>query len=254
MKRLILAYSLILWLSIAFANPAVEGSITGISTQDKQQEELSRLEKLASEGIKNPDLYYNIGVMQYQLGKPGMATLYYLKALTLDSAHRQAKYNLRLLQELQQTSPPSHTFLIQLMYDILDWLNNRRLAIFILISLVLSVLGIQWLIHLPSTAEKGPPVLFLSLSAILLIGLCGILIIKQQTIRQDRRAVITIPMASTYQDEAATMAAQSLPEATVIHILESKKGITRARLGDGSTIWIKTSDFIRIKEGIPGKL
>ena len=49
-----------------------------------------------AEQKKNPDLFYNLGVEFFSRGEIGMANLYFLKALNINSAHSPARTNLEL--------------------------------------------------------------------------------------------------------------------------------------------------------------
>lgn len=251
MRKQILALILflILIISAGYAQKGIGGSITGAGQLNEDQIELQKLEKLAASGVSHPDLFYNIGVCHSELGRPGLATLYYLKALALDSAHPQARHNLRLLQELNPSSvQPSRLFLIQLLYDVFAWLNYDRLALLILISLFLTVLCAHWLLHYPPEAEKGPPVLLLSLCALLLLFFSASLIIKRHRSARDNRAVVTIPLATSYSDPRGERASGPLPEASIIRITGEQNGFWQARLDNGSYIWIKRGDVTRLLE------
>ncbi|MBM4404406.1 MAG: protein BatD, partial [Candidatus Cloacimonetes bacterium] len=77
-------------------NPAGSPAITSeIGSADQTDpEKLSRLLALEKEGIRNPDLYFNIGVLYSERQESPPAILYYLRALNLDSSHQQARENL----------------------------------------------------------------------------------------------------------------------------------------------------------------
>jgi len=237
-------------MSLLVAQTGLSSSISGGAELSEDQKALKELEQIASAGTSNPDLFYNIGVCHNKLGRPGLATLYYLKALSIDSAHPEARHNLKLLQDLNPaaTDQPNRLFLLQLLYDVFAWFNYNRLALLILISLAITVLCAHWLLHYPPEAEKGPPVLLLSLSAMLLFFFSATLIIKQHRSARDNRAVVTIPLATTYSDETAESASGSLPEATIIRITGQQKSFYQARLEDGSYIWIKRGDVSSVQD------
>jgi tetratricopeptide (TPR) repeat protein len=46
----------------------------------------------------SPDILYNIGNASYRMGSPGHAALYYRRALLKDSAHAEARQNLRFIE------------------------------------------------------------------------------------------------------------------------------------------------------------
>ena len=106
-------------------------------------------------------------------GSPGLAALYYLKALSLNSAHPQARHNFNLLTQQinSENSQDEQLFLARVQKDIFAWLNDTRLAILIAIFLFFTLLCTHWLIHFPAKSEKGLPVLLISINAIFLITL-----------------------------------------------------------------------------------
>lgn len=63
------------------------------------QQTLQKLEAKLHK-VKNADLFYDMGVCHYQLGNTGKAVLYFLRALNLNSAHKQAKQNLLYIHNL----------------------------------------------------------------------------------------------------------------------------------------------------------
>lgn len=248
MRRYLILLVLVLFLGLGYAQNGLSGNITGAAQLSEDHKTLQELEKIAAAGTSNPDLFYNIGVCHHQLGRPGLATLYYLKALSLDSAHPQARHNLRLLRELDPIAATelSRPFLVQSLYDVIAWLNYSRLALLILISLALTALCAHWLIHLSPDAEKGPPVLLLSLCLLFLLTFTITLIFKQHRAARDDRAVVTIPLSTTYSDAGGQQASRNLPEGTIIRITGQDKSFWQARLEDGSHIWIKRGDVIRL--------
>ena len=70
------------------------------------QQTLQKLEAKAAHGVKNADLFYDMGVCHYQLGNTGKAVLYFLRALNLNSAHKQAKQNLLYIHNLHPELSP----------------------------------------------------------------------------------------------------------------------------------------------------
>jgi len=250
MKRGLFLLMIFLCFIALRAQNNLSSSIPGGAQPGEDQKALGALENQVAQGKQHPDLYFNIGVCHNQLGRPGMATLYYLKALSLDSAHPEARHNLKLLQDLNPSSSnkASNPFLVQLLYDILAWLNYSRLALFVLLFLALTLLCVHWLLHYPPDAEKGPPILLLSICALLLALTSAILIVKQQHSSKDDSAVVTVPLATTYKDASAASSAENLPEASVIRIVSQQKGLYRARLNDGSLVWIKRADVTRLQD------
>ena len=248
-KRILLLLLCLGWILIYAQAP--DPDITGSQIpQSKEQEMLLQLEAELAKGISNPDLYYNIGVLHNQQGSPGLAALYYLKALSLNSAHPQARHNFNLLiqQINSENSQDEQLFLARVQKDIFAWLNDARLAIFIVIFLFFTLLCTHWLIHYPAKSEKGMPVLLISISAIFLATFAGILALKIHARIHDTRAAITIPTANAYVGESMQGNVQSLPEATIFTIVNQKRDTYHIRLADGTLLWINAADCTRISD------
>ena len=250
MKRLLLISLIALCLMDLSAQSDLSSSIRDGAQLNEDQKALSELEKLKAEGHNHPDLYFNLGVCHNKLGRPGLATLYYLKTLSLDSAHPEARHNLKLLQDLSpsKANQENNPFLVQLLYDILAWLNHARLAIIVLVFLGLTVLCAHWLLHYSPDAEKGPPILLLSICTLLLVMASTVLIVKQQRSSRDNRAVVTVPLATIYKDEGTLSSPENLPETSIVRIVSQRRDLYQARLQDGSLVWIKRADLTRLQD------
>lgn len=96
----------------------------------------------------NADYYYNQAVSYFDSGNQAYANLYYLKALNLNSAHKQARANLELSIRLSADSKlyPQHKFLVNATYRMLWFFSVNRLAIISLILLLLASLCLAWLL------------------------------------------------------------------------------------------------------------
>ena len=66
-------------------------------------------EQLVADGHWSPNLFYNLGNVDFRLGAPGVAALNYERALALAPAHPEAAMNLRLLRDQTgaRTAPPN---------------------------------------------------------------------------------------------------------------------------------------------------
>ena len=56
-------------------------------------------EQLVADGKWSPNVFYNLGNVDFRLGAPGVAALNYERALALAPAHPEAAMNLRLLRD-----------------------------------------------------------------------------------------------------------------------------------------------------------
>ena len=230
---------------------APDPDITGSQIpQSKEQEMLLQLETELAKGISNPDLYYNIGVLHNQQGSPGLAALYYLKALSLNSAHPQARHNFNLLTQQinSENSQDEQLFLARVQKDIFAWLNDTRLAILIAIFLFFTLLCTHWLIHFPAKSAKGWPVLLISIKASFLINIVGILALKTHARNHDTPATKPMQTANAFAGESMQGNVQTLPEATIFTIVNQKRDSYHIRLADGTLLWINAADCTRISD------
>lgn len=234
--RYILLILLILWAW------ALNGQI--ISEQNHTSV-LDSLLTLESKGIRNPDLYFNIGVHFYDAGKPGMASLYYLRALALDSAHSHARQNLHLVQKLSaaQSVDNNDLFLVQMFKRLYEALSLNRLALLCLSFLLLTILCLHWLIHYPANEEKGLPVLLLVICGLLLIVFSAMLVFKQHRVNLSREAVIVSPIAVGKPGDENSAEDVSVPEATIVQVIEYRGSKARVHLPDGKDVWLSSQDI-----------
>ncbi|HAN41162.1 MAG TPA: hypothetical protein DCQ12_04525 [Candidatus Cloacimonas sp.] len=247
MKRTLIAlFLMLITLSLAAEN-AISSSIVDSSAVSEDQLLLLKLENIEKQGIKDADLYYDIGVCHHRLGNIGYATLYYLRALNLDSAHTQSRHNLNVLRKLNPDAfEPKNLYLIELLKRIIAWLNYPRLAVLILIFSLLVVICINWLLHLKPGYEKGPPVLLLSLSSLFLLIFGLSLPLKMHSVKQDSRAVVVTPQASGFKYESSTEGSTPIPQASVVKILDQRSGTYQVRTPSGAIVWMNADDLRKV--------
>lgn len=248
--KLLLAIVLILLLSVLLtAENTISSSIPDSDESGGHQKTLELLLRKADSGTVNADLYYNIGVCYYQLGNAGKSALYYLRALNLDSSHRQARENLEYLQNLHgdEHRAPQRLFLIMISERIYNWMSLNRLALLCLLFLLLSAACLHWLMHYPREKEKGLPILLLLICVLLLILFTVLSIYKFRRVTNNPMAVIMSPAAQGYSapgDEKAPLF--SLREGFIVHVERSEKGHSLVHLPDGLSGWVQNSDLERV--------
>ncbi len=251
MKQALINILIILLFCALNAENGIHSSIEDATSPAPAKEQLllSKLEQLEKDGIQDADLYYDMGVCHQGLGNIGFATLYYLRALDLDSAHHNAQHNLKVLKELNpEAFEPEGLYLIELLKKIIAWMNYPRLAVLILIFGLFSVLCLHWLIHLKPEAEKGPPVLFLSLSSICLLVLILAVPFKWHAAKNDDRAVVITAQAMTYDDEKATEPGTAIAIASIVKILQQQGAMYQVRTPASTTKWMHGNELKKVKE------
>jgi len=212
------------------------------------QQTLQKLEAKADSGVKNADLFYDIGVCHYQMGNTGKAVLYFLRALNLNSAHKQAKQNLLYIHNLHpELSPePNRPFLVQLFLNIYDFFSLNRLAITLLILAILLTLSLHWLMHTPSEKERGLPILAVVITAILFIAFGSMLLVKNHRYRNDSRAVVIANVAPIYHTPESNNVLQTIPEGSVVVAIKTLGKKTQIILPDGTQGWVDSNSIERV--------
>ena len=247
MKRILFALSFALCLLSLNAQNAISSSIVDSSAISEDQLLLASLEKIEQQGIKDADLYYDIGVCHHRLGNIGYATLYYLRALNLNSAHAASQHNLKVLKKLNpEAFEPDNLYLIELLKRIIAWLNYPRLAVLILIFTLFVVICINWLLHLKPGSEKGPPVLLLSLSALFLLIFSLAMPLKMHSVKKDSRAVVVSPQASGFIYEKASDSSTPIPQASIVKIIDQRSGIYQVRTPSGAIVWMNADELRKV--------
>jgi len=238
---------LMMWLPL----PCFSGQPGGAVSATNQQGILDELLSIAAGGTRNADLYYNIGVCYFETGQPGKATLYYLKALAINSAHAKARANLRYLQDLvfmgnPQPNPP---FLEHLLARLYDFLSTDRLALLCLILALFTVLGLHWLIHYPADRERALPLLAVMICLVLLLGSVVVLFVKQHRIRTDDTAVVVTADAPQFVAADASQTSERVAiEGTILHVLGREGGYARVRMPDATVVWLRAADLAMVAE------
>ena len=93
---------ILLMLALLPLSSGNDGSPQELYNGRQYSKALDQLEQMAKEGVPdgaNADIIlYNIGECQYRLGKPGVAALFYTRALILNPSFREARANLDFIQ------------------------------------------------------------------------------------------------------------------------------------------------------------
>lgn len=208
--------------------------------------EFDRLKQLEESGVPNPDLYYNLGVGYWQTGQSGMATLYFLKALHLNSAHKLARENLEFCLGLSRDRElyPQHLFLVRVFLEAYYFMNLNRMAVTSLILLLLSALCLLWFINYDPDKERALPGLILGIALALLITTVTFTGIKAYRRSHNRQAVLVASSAELKAEasDSARRIAQ-INEGIILEIRVVEADRVLVSLPDGQSGWVK-SEYI----------
>ncbi len=213
--------------------------------------EFDHWKRLEESGVQNADLYYNLGVTYWQTGESGMANLYFLKALNLDSAHKSAKANLNYVITLSadQDLYPERLFLLRLFYEIYDFMNLNRMALLTLLGFLFTALSLSWLLHYDPAKERGLPTLILSISLLLFLGSAIFLGIKAYRQSHNSKAVLIVDQAELRVEpdpEASRVAV--IHEALILDAEQEEGSWVLVRCPDGKSGWLPGESIRRVLE------
>lgn len=104
--RLILAFVLLTPAGFAAAQPAENAFNRGAALFAKG-DYAAAIEAYGSGALANPALEYNRGLAYLKLGRLGKAVVHFERALRLDPADEDARYNLELIQAMKQDRLPA---------------------------------------------------------------------------------------------------------------------------------------------------
>ncbi|MDD2422713.1 MAG: SH3 domain-containing protein [Candidatus Cloacimonetes bacterium] len=211
--------------------------------------EFDEFRALEEQGLQNADLYYNLGVTYWQLGQSGMANLYFLRALNLDSAHKLAKENLEYVIALSQDRDlyPQHLFLLRIFWEIYDYLNLNRMAMLTLILLLLSALSLSWLLNYDFDKERGLPSLIFGICLFLLLSSSTFLGVKAYRQAHNSKAVLILSQAELRAEaEPKASRVAVIHEALVLVVEESRQDWSLVRLPNGISGWIENEAIKRV--------
>ena len=184
-----------------------------------------------AEQKKNADLFYNLGVEFFSRGEIGMANLYFLKALNINSAHPQARANLELSKHYSPDADlySEQLFLVQVLFRVLNYLSVNRLAVGGLIFMLLSALALCWLLFYNPEKERALPILTLALCVLLCISFFVTLGIKLHHQQHNRNAVIIAREAELFSP-ASNNVIQEVHSGLIVKIVRENGNYYLVRL------------------------
>ncbi|MEA3475030.1 MAG: tetratricopeptide repeat protein [Candidatus Cloacimonadota bacterium] len=125
-------------------------------------------EELVKKGIKNFNLFYNLGNTYFKLENYGFARLFYEKALKFRPLDKDLIFNLELLKSrLKDKEETKETFLSHILKKMYYFLSINMLAIFVLICFILIMFTIVLVILANKSSTKRVIKVFMVILSIL---------------------------------------------------------------------------------------
>lgn len=197
--------------------------------------------KTPASGIRNADLYVNLGNAAMGAERLGPAILAYRRALLLDPDHHRARQNLAHARTLlpDWVPCPEEGGLLDTFFA---WSGRLSLAeyqtlaaVAFLVTAALIAAAIRWRQPVLRNLAVLP-----GLAWILLLGAIAFLTFGSE----DDGAVLILPEVVARSADSAGASPrfpQPLPGGTEVHVLETREQWTRVRLFDGRDAWLPRS-------------
>ncbi len=194
-----------------------------------------------SDGIRNADLYVNLGNAAMGARRLGPAILAFRRALALDPDHHRARQNLAHARTLlpDWVPRPEEGGLLDTFFAWSGRLSRQELqtlaGIAFLIAAVLIAAALRWRQPVLRNLAILP-----GLAWLLLVGAILFAVFDSD----DKGAVLTVPEVVARSADSAGASPrfpQPLPGGTEVQVLETRDEWTRVRLFDGRDAWLPRS-------------
>lgn len=250
-----LALSLLLWTVWSSACLAAERNQEQTMAQAAADYQAGRFdiaaagfETLASTGLRNSALFYNLGNSWLKQNDLGRAVLWYERGLALAPNDPDLRFNLDYARtQLKDAHEPEESALAGALFFWKELLSRRAVQYAALAANALFWLGLIWLRLRPAGPENGALKLLCG-AALLCLALVAPTALYQQYERcADPKAVVLAPEAavrSGLSDEATALFV--LHAGSIARVEEKRPGYARIRFGKDKIGWIKESQIERI--------
>jgi len=201
---------------------------------------------IENEGIKNPDLYYNIGNCFFRLNNIGSSILYYKRALKIDQNHSAAARNLEFVltftqdKQVEDESDPIST----LWNKLLNALSLNTLAIIVLIVFLISIFLLILMFTRFRNRDKTSLIFTFSISIIIILLFCIISFIKWEHYTGETEAVLlsksTIGFSGPGEEFTRVF---TIHEGMIFHIEKTENNWSLIKLPNGIGGWIQITNY-----------
>jgi tetratricopeptide (TPR) repeat protein len=201
-------------------------------------------------GIRNPDLFFNIGNTYFRLENIPNAIIYYKRALLLNSAHVPSRQNLDFVLSIttdRQITTDRGFMANFFTYTINRFsINSLLLICLILLSIIILIIHIQWRFpHHDRTVYR-----FINFMILFLFIVTGAVATLRITLANNNsEAVVTqsIVYAFSGPSEAFTRLF-TIHSGAVLRINQEENGWSQITTLSGFTGWIQSDSFSRVRE------
>jgi tetratricopeptide (TPR) repeat protein len=244
MKKIIYILSILLLIPLLIF--AKEYDLTAANSAYQEQNYQKAKEeymKLANEGVKNYELFYNLGNTYFKLNDPGNARLYYEKAAKFKPLDAELNENIAmLLASIKDKEEVERSFIETLLRRIYYAFSINLLGVFILIFFILMMAFIVLLIMSRSMVIKRLVKIFLVVFAVIFFIAAMTEVMRIRDFYSDNNAVILDEVVIAYSGPS-----EDFPQIFTIHeglkvsIERFDNDWVLIKLPSGNGGWILTS-------------
>jgi len=207
-------------------------------------------ERILSQGVTSPALYFNLGNAYYRTGKNALAILAYERALHLEPNDPDIKHNLDLanLKTVDRIEPLPELFFIEWLRNLSAFVPPGTTALLFVVCWILlfGTLTVLNLLTQPSTPLRALRGVAMG-SFLLLIPLGVLLMMQAIESRSHNDAIVT----------AAVVTAKTSPDTQSVDAFVAHEGLkvklsdsvgewVKITLADGKVGWVRAQDCERI--------
>ena len=214
MKKIIYILSILILIPLLLC--AKEYDLTTANSayqeQNYQKAEKEYL-KLVNEGVKNYELFYNLGNTCFKLNDIGNARLYYEKAAKFKPLDEELKENITmLLASIKDKEEVERSFIEMMLHKIYYAFSINLLGVFVVIFFILMMAFIVLLIMSRSPVLKRIIKIFLVIFAVIFFLVTVIEIMRIRDFYADNNAVILNEVVIAYSGPS-----EDFPQIFTIH-------------------------------------
>ena len=192
MKKLIFILSILLLIPLLLC--AKEYDITAANSAYQEQNYQKAQEeymKLMNEGVKNFELFYNLGNTYFKLNDLGNARFYYEKAAKFEPLNKELNENITMLMaSMKDKEEVERSFVETLLRKIYYTLSINFLGVLVLISFIIMMAFVVILIMSRSAMLKRIVKIFLVIFAVIFFIVTVIEVMRIRDFYADDSAVI----------------------------------------------------------------
>lgn len=200
-------------------------------------------EAILATGVESANLYYNLAGAYFKGGLKGKAVLNYERALKLDPAFKDARYNLEVVNNFTEDEiAPVPEFILKTAFKKCCYALSSNVWAVLALLMLAALLGCALMFLLASSSEMKKGGFFGGLAAILAMLLFFSFAVSQRSAyHRTDEAVVVKPVAPAKSSPSGEGNADLfvLHEGTKVIVIDEVSGWVDVELADGRQGWIR---------------